>query len=63
MRKETRLSLELVDAIVAAADKFIAKCEDGRARSVETLEDLKTVRAEALILEVILKDDNERSVF
>ena len=43
--------LAVVEAYNQAADKFIQKCQDGRARSIETLRDLQACREAAKKLE------------
>lgn len=47
--------LQVLSDYNAAADKFIAKVETGRARSVETYADLKACRAKAREVESCLE--------
>lgn len=51
MRNDTRICLDDAERVIEmynkAAEKFIQKCEDGRARSTETLADLKQAREAA----------------
>lgn len=46
----TLASAALCDAVIAAADTFIAKVESGRARSVATYSDMKNLKAQAELL-------------
>lgn len=51
MRNSMKICLDDAERVIemynAAAEKFIKKCEDGRARSTETLADLRKARAAA----------------
>jgi hypothetical protein len=40
----------LCNSVIAVADKFILKVNDGRARSVETYSDMQKIRNEAILL-------------
>lgn len=47
---DIRQVASLINSVIAVADKFIAKVQDGRARSVETYSDLQKLKIEAELL-------------
>lgn len=48
MDKETKMLInDLCNSVIMVSQKFIKKCEDGRARSHETLYDLTLLKGEA----------------
>lgn len=46
----TLASAALCDAVIAAADLFIAKVDSGRAKSIATYNDMKNLKAQAELL-------------
>ncbi|HDZ18851.1 hypothetical protein LCGC14_0641300 [marine sediment metagenome] len=40
----------LCNSVIMVAEKFINKCKIGRARSIETLSDMKKIKTEAELL-------------
>jgi len=58
MRENQRSSVNsLCNSVIMVADKFIHKCETGRAKSVETLSDMLKIRQEAEMLKAsIIKE-------
>ena len=49
----------LCNSVIMVADKFIKKCEEGKARSHETLSDLIHLRAEAVLLKSQITSKND----
>ena len=47
---DNRIAASLANSVIAVANKFIAKVESGRARSVETYADLQHLKAEAELI-------------
>lgn len=50
LTREQRQAIGLANSVIMVADKFIGKVESGRARSTETLSDMRKLKAEALVL-------------
>ena len=47
----------LCNSVIMVANKFIQKCKDGRARSVETLSDMFKIKKEAEMLKELVNNE------
>lgn len=63
---ENREVIAFCNSVIMVADKFMGKVESGRARSVETYDDLRKLKNEALLIKshfvTRVEGDSEHSI-